>query len=697
MLLMKKILCGISLSLVLLTAFAQRNQLQERAIILKRQIERKHYNPKPVNDSFSSEMFSKIVDELDPQQTIFTNDDLPSLSAYRYKLDDELNGAGWKFLDFVSDLYRQRLKRADSIVENILQKPIDVSTDDKITFSHDQTFYFPATTAEMRNRWAKWFKFQLLDNLYDLYELDSTKPALKTLLVKNENYIREKLRKSTRKNIQSILDPSVYSSFINETYYNALAATFDPHTMFFSPEQKESFQSELSTEDYSFGFDIDESKEGKIIVAGLIPGGPAWKTGEMHINDELLQLQWEGKSYVDVSTITSDEADNLLNEFNHGSITLKMKKATGVVYFVTLQKEKIEKRDDVVKGYVLNGPKKIGYISLPGFYTTWEDENGSGCANDLAKEIVRLKKENIEGLILDVRYNGGGSLGEALQLAGIFIDEGPLTGTKDKTGKLLFLKDPNRGTVYDDPVVLLVNGQSASASELLAAALQDYNRAVIVGSPTYGKATMQQVFPIDTMLKNPSAPSPNGYVKITEGKLYRVSGQTAQLRGVVPDIHLPDAFDAIHYGERFTPDALPSDTVKRNSYYKPLSPLPISQLNQQSKQRIGSSKNFQDITEAVNARKKMEETSTRIIPLKLELFEKWKKENKSIEILSREKEKSATTVFATQNHRDDIQQLQRDAYAKATNEIALKNIQHDTYIEEAYQIIIDLIKLQPKN
>src|SRR5437762_8924227 len=164
-----------------------------------------------------------------------------------------------------------------------------------------------------------------------------------------------------------------------------------------------------------------------------------------------------------------------------------------------LAKEKIETEDDIVKGYVLNGEKKIGYISLPDFYTIWEDESGSGCANDVAKEIVKLKKENIDGLILDVRYNGGGSLGEALQLTGIFIDEGPLLGEKDRNGKLVFLKDPNRGTIYDGPMVLMVNGQSASASEVLAAALQDYHRALIVGSSTYGKATMQEIFPMDTL------------------------------------------------------------------------------------------------------------------------------------------------------------------------------------------------------
>lgn len=694
---MKKILCSVLLTLVLMPAFSQRNQLQEKAIILKRQIEKNHYSPKAVNDSFSSEMFSKILRELDPQQDIFTADDYVILAGFRYKLDDEVNGSDWKFLDLISGLYKQRLKRADTLVQFILQKPLDVIADDKITFPRDKSFHFASSPAELRSRWTKWFRFLLLNKLYDLYDSDSVKTDLKTFFAKNESVVRNKMKKETTKNIQNILNPAVYDNFIKDSYLNALATTFDPHTMFFSPEEKENFQSELSTENYSFGFDIDETKDGKVIIAQLIPGGPAWKTGELHANDELLQIQWEGQPAVDVSTISYEEADELLNQSNHGNITLRIRKTNGVIYTVTLEKEKIETQENLVKGYVLNGERKIGYISLPGFYTTWEDERGSGCSGDMAKEIIRLKKENIEGLILDVRFNGGGSLGEALQLAGIFIDEGALTGTKDKTGKIVFLKDPNRGTVWDGPLVLMVNGQSASASELLAAALQDYNRAVIVGSSTYGKATMQQIFSMDTLTRNPSAKSANGYVKITTGKLYRVSGLTAQLKGVAPDIRLPDAFDAVHYGERFNPDALPSDSGKRNAYYKPLPALPIDPLRQLSNQRINGNKNFEEIKEFIRVQSQYMDATEREVPLKLELFQKWAEQNKRNSAASEEKESEASKLFVSQNYRDETQPVLTSSYAKAINDIALKNIQQDIYIEEAFQIIIDLIKMQPKN
>ena len=342
---------------------------------------------------------------------------------------------------------------------------------------------------------------------------------------------------------------------------------------------------------------------------------------------------------------------------------------------------------------MLNGKKKIGYISLPDFYTTWEDENGSGCANDMAKEIIKLKKENIEGLILDLRYNGGGSLAEALQMAGIFIDEGPLAGVKDRSQRLIFLRDPNRGTIYDGPLVLLVNSQSASASEMLAAALQDYNRAIIAGSATYGKATMQKMFSLDTLSNNNSATYKNDVVKVTEGKLYRVTGQTAQINGVTPDISLPDIFDAMKYREKFSPDVLSSDTVKKNGYYRPLSPLPVKELAQLSGQRIEGSKNFREIEAAIRIQNTLQQDQAVI--LKPDEFETWIRRAESLRKAAESEHEFETTSFLAQGYSAEKKGLQ-DSYNSEIDQVVLKNIQHDIYIEEAFNVIMDLIRITNK-
>lgn len=675
---MKKSLVPGVLMMLSIAAFSQSNR--ELAQGLKAQIEKTHYSPRAIDDNFSSMMFEKIINHLDPRHLVFTQEDYKTLSAYRHQLDEEVNGGSWQFLDLVSGLYRQKLKKADSMVVSILQKPFDFTVAETIRFSNENRFHFATNDADLRNRWSKWFKLQMLTSLSDLQQADSTSPSLKVLLQKNEVSIRDKIRKTNQRFLQSLQDPLVYDSYLKDVYLNALTTTFDPHTMYFSPQDKEDYQSELSTEQFSFGFEVDETNDGKIIIAHLIPGGPAWKSGELHTNDELLQLKWEGREPRDISTLTYDEVDEVLNEPNKGLLMVKVRKKNGLLVSVSLKKEKIETGEDVVKGFILEGPKKIGYISLPDFYTTWEDGQGSGCANDLAKEIIRLKKEKIEGLILDVRYNGGGSLEEALQLAGVFIDEGALTGTKNKSGKLVYLKDPNRGTAFDGPLVLLVNGQSASASELLAAVLQDYNRGVVVGSPTFGKATMQQIFPLE------SHPG-QGFVKITTGKLYRVSGSTAQLKGVIPDIHLPDAFEASQYGERFLEHALTPDSVKRNAYYKPLAELSLALLRQKSSERIIMNRHFKEVTASVA------DTSASMIPLQLQAYEKWLAKQKGPVV----SEPAASNLFKAQNHKDGTQQALSDEYTRSISDVTLKNIQQDIYIEEAYQIMIDLINMHTKN
>jgi carboxyl-terminal processing protease len=358
-----------------------------------------------------------------------------------------------------------------------------------------------------------------------------------------------------------------------------------------------------------------------------------------------------------------------------------------------LKKEKMENEENIVKSFVLNGEKKIGYILLPGFYTEWENESGSSCANDVAKEIIKLKRENIDGLILDLRYNGGGSLGEAMEMAGIFIDEGPLFSLRDKAGKLQTLKDPNRGTIYDGPLALMVNGQSASASEILSACLQDYNRAVIVGSTTYGKATGQQMFSLDT-LSNKAEPAPGmDMVKITGEKLYRLTGATAQFSGVIPDVALPDAFDAMEYREKFSKQALLPDTAKRNSYYKALQPLPAGKLSALSLQRTKNNEEFNSVRQFIDAERKFLSGRMNTIPLKWDAFEKWMKENNPDDEPGKES-KAPTKKFTVENHARDKELLFNNAYAKEVNSVWLQNLAEDIYVEETFSVLLDLINLR---
>ncbi len=670
--------------------------LQQKAVLVKRMIELNHFSPRPVDDSFSLSMFKTILNRADGRRLLFTDPEYKSLQAFSLQLDDELNNKGWAFYDLFSSLYQKAVKRADSIIAKVTAKPFDFTVNETVTSVNGNPFLFAADIPALAGRWSRNLKFKALDQLFDMAVEDTTAMvSLKTVITVSEVKVREQLKKTEIRNLKRITEhPTGVEGYITELYLDALAESFDPHTNYFSPQGKQEFQEQLSTEALSLGLDIDENEKGQITVDKLAPGGPAWKSGDLNKGDVILSILWEGKETKDMTGLGLQEAQEELDRSAEGKIIIRIRKTDGTIRTVMLRKEKIENEENVVKGFVLEGEKKIGYILLPGFYTEWENETGSSCANDVAKEIVKLKKENIEGLILDVRYNGGGSVGEAMDMIGIFVDEGPQAGIRTKEPKIVYLKDPNRGTIYSGPLVLLVNGQSASASEMLAAALQDYNRAVIAGSPTFGKATMQQMMALDTAMKKPPMNDRGmDMVKITTGKLYRLNGESVQKNGVQPDVYLPDAFDAIEYREKFLPNVLSSEPVAKNSYYKPLPPLPVNELAAKSAIRLKDDDNFRDIRRIITlmiARRERTET----ISLKVDEFEKWARQNEKEREALQGTGLATATAFKVGNHNLDRALLANNEYARELNQQWLDDIGEDIYIREAFLVLCDLIKLR---
>jgi carboxyl-terminal processing protease len=502
---------------------------RNQVITLKRMIELNHYSPRPVNDSFSEQLFDNIFRKLDPDTLYFGSSTKNSLQDYRLKLDDELNGNGWKFLELLRGAFKRDLLRADS-----------------------------------------------------LYAVKETSGRKKEIT-------------GERREIKKILQhPGGFDNYVASVYCDAISNSFDPHTEYMPLQEKQSFETALGTEGYYFGLSVRENDNGDLEIDRLAPGSPAWKCGDLNKGDVLVKLAWEGKEPIDLAGADPAELSELLGSANNLRMDLTVRKANGIEKTASLTKEKMKNEENSIQSVVLKEPGKIGYIYLPDFYTSMGGASGS-CANDVAREIIKLKKENITALVLDVRFNGGGSLAEALDMAGIFINEGPLSMIREKTGKPATLKDMNRGTIYDGPMAILVNAQSASASELLAAVLQDYNRAVVIGSRTFGKGTAQIIMPVDTSSSPNKENPPYGFVKITTSKFYRIKGTTTQHAGVVPDITLPDLFDSINYHEDALPAALPSDTIAKNNYYKPLASLPLADLSAKSKARVANSIQFQKV------------------------------------------------------------------------------------------------------
>jgi carboxyl-terminal processing protease len=567
----------------------------ETAFTITRMAEIYHVQPRPVDKTFSYDLFIQVIRGLDPDKIYFSAEDIGTLSAYQYRLDQELLNRKEDFIKLLIQLYSQKINQTDSILDQLSKTRFDLNSNEIYTVAEDSIF--APNESLRRKKLYKLVKRNVLETISDIYEEDSIKKNIKADSL--EPSARKKVCHAFKRDIQRSLQvKDGLPGFVCDAWCESVASCYDPHTEFFSPGKKDEFQGELGDKQLQFGFSLGEGKDATEITR-LKPGSPAYKSGLIHEGDEILALQWEGHDEVDVSDASTEEVNAFISGDHGNSLTLTLKKSDGTTRRVTLQREKAALDDDnsKVRSFILSGDHRIGFISLPAFYTDWNGDEGgnNGCADDVAKEIIKLKKENIEGLILDIRYNGGGSMLEAIAMTGIFIDFGPVGMTRDKEGKVYTMKDVNRGSVYDGPLILLINGFTASASEMLAGTLQDYNRAVIIGAPSFGKATAQVVLPLDTLFDEQHMDrmkTADNYIKITIERLFRVNGTSAQRIGVIPDIYLPDYSETQSEREKSLPFSLANISIDPNKYYHPYPAIAMDQLKTFSKAFTDTNRSF---------------------------------------------------------------------------------------------------------
>lgn len=554
------------------------------AFMITRMANKYHVEPRVLDVNFSTIVFDELLKELDEDRIFFTQTDITALLPYRTQLAAEISGRKTGFLQLITNTFEQRQKQLDTMVASICAQPLKFNVSEIYSVAEDTSY--PANIAATRIKLYKIIKQNMLESIagkprFAAYSLPQQKKYTDSI----EPILRHKAQTIFQRSIRTVLQtPGGTQQYVGDEYCKAIATTYDPHTEFFPATEKENFESELGAERMVFGFGLKEDKTQGVVIGDLLPGSPAYKSGQLNTGDKIESIQWGTLQPVDVTNAEADEITALLSASNHDKATFKIKKVDGTTREVTLVKAKMENDDEQskVKSFLLKGATNIGYISLPAFYTDWENNNDTkGCANDVAKEIIKLKKENIEGLILDLRYNGGGSMQEAVELSGIFVDAGPLAMVTSKNEKVYTLKDANRGTIYDGPLLLMINGYSASASEMVAGTLQDYHRAIIMGAPSYGKATVQTIMPLDTAAANGGAQAgdkSDNFLKLTISRLYRVTGNTAQITGVIPDVKLPEALDAKPDREADNKTVLPAQPIEANKYFKPFAPLNLSQL-----------------------------------------------------------------------------------------------------------------------
>lgn len=665
-------------------------------------LNKNHYSPLQFTSQTSNEIIEDLIEKLDPSGIYFTLRDIEKLKKFRTDLN--LNSGSCELFSVVFSLYRNSLVRADSMVERIGKKQFAFNGRDTLIFSPKKNYkpFHSGSESDLEKRWLKWMKYQTLLSIFSDDEKNTDFEKNFSELMALEPEARKNITRKMKAGINRILhNPVGFENHVASVILNCIANRFDPHSVYFNENDMKIFESALSTSDESFGFYLETDDHGALKIARIIPGGSAWKSNELHKGDVLISIKKRSGEEIEIDDLAENEVEDILSTNTIREIELTVRKADEQVKHVTLVKEKIKSEENVVKSYILSGPKKIGYISLPSFYTDSENPNAPGCANDVAKEIMKLQQDSIEGLILDLRYNGGGSVREALDLAGIFIDEGPLFLQRLRDQKPTLLKDMNRGTAYSGPLAIMCNGYSASASELVTEALQDYNRAIIVGSTTYGKATGQIVLPLDSNINiygfnaDPGAflKKDSSFVKVTVEKFYRVNGGTHQFKGVIPDIILPDLFFSEDFRESSSPWALKPDTIVKKVYYTPLKELPKKQLKEKSGERVASSKNFSRI-KTMSDSLQLSFDKERRLPVTVANV---KKDEQSYYHFLKALELAIigeSGYYTVKNNSHDNKVLIVDEYSRELNNELLEHLKNDIYIEESYRIITDLINFE---
>jgi carboxyl-terminal processing protease len=528
-----------------------------------------HYSPKDINDKFSQQIFKKYLAAVDQDKSIFLQSDIQELEKYENKIDDEILGGPVSFVPAAAEVFKKRMPEAEKLYKEILAQPFDFSKDE--TFVNDpEKRTFPKTDADRKDFWRKRLKYLVLDRYVDLLEAQEKNKGKQGFTVRTNEEMEKDARERVLRGMERTFERYKFKFSADEQfnlYVNTITQTMDPHTDYFPPVDKRYFDEEMSGEFYGIGASLIY-EDGNIKIGSVITGSPAWKSGEITVGDVVLKVGQGDMEPVELTGYVTQDAVKIIRGKKGSEVRLTIRKSDGVVKIVKLIREKIVQDETYARSAIVsNGKSKIGFIYLPEFYANFDDPNGRRCADDVAKEITKLKEQKVDGIILDLRDNGGGSLYDVVKMVGLFVEEGPIVQVKDRDGKPSVLRDRDKTLLYDGPLAVMVNEFSASASEIFAAAIQDYKRGAIIGSTsTYGKGTVQRNIGLDKDLGFMSANSELGTIKLTLQKFYRINGGSTQLRGVASDIVLPDFYEYSKLREKDDPDALPWDEIQKADY-----------------------------------------------------------------------------------------------------------------------------------
>lgn len=653
-------------------------------------LEQGHYSPKKIDDNFSKEIFSEFLKRLDPSKRILLEKDIAKLRKYETTIDDEIHGSPLAFFAAADEIYKNRIVEAEEMYKNYIEKPFEFTKDDVLELDADKVD-FASNDSERKERWRKYLKWQTLDRYIDAQETQEKNKDKKDFVVKSDQELEKEARAKVKKAMDKYFDRLRNKFDENQRFamlVNTITNEMDPHTDFFPPVEKRSFDERLSGRFFGIGA-LLQQEDDKIKIKSVTTGGPAWKSGEIQANDFIVKVAQATGEAEDITGYTTDDAVKLIRGAEGSEVKITVQKPDGTLKTVSMIRAELKLDETFARSVIINsGKHKIGLIDLPAFYADFQRPQAARCSQDVAKEVARLKAEGVEGIILDIRDNGGGSLQEVVNMVGLFIKTGPVVQIRDRAGRPSQMGDNDPSVLYDGPLVVMVNERSASASEIFASAIQDYKRGVVVGSSsTFGKGTVQRAFPVGGNGTGSGA-GDLGAVHLTLQKYYRVDGGATQLKGVESDIVLPGLYEAYKVREKDSPNALVWDEMPKASYQTWTYAPDLAVLQQKNQERLSTNDVFKQIKDNTNVLADNRKTAR-----SLEI-QKYKAQQKEVRDIST-KVRNLTQLkedLSVANLSSDLEAINSDSLKKDRNDFWVKYLKKDVYLGETLNIMNDVIQ-----
>ena len=656
-------------------------------------LEQGHFQPKYFNDEFSLEVYKRFLNRIDPYKHYFYKSDIEVFKQYEQQLDDQIQNYEIEFFNIVYERLTQRINESVDVYNDILSKPFDYEINENFNSDSEELDYVSSRN-EMYERWRKQLKFTTLSSYHDLLSDQQSKSNNSDLTTKTKEQIEEESRLSTLGNLEQT---AIYFNDLRRDdwlsiYINSIAESFDPHTYYFAPQDKDRFDTSMSGKYEGIGARL-EKKMNEIRITELISGGSAWRQNKLQVGDIILKVRQENENEaVSVLGKRLDDAVKLIKGPKGTSVILTLKRVDGTIEDLKIPRDEIELEETYVKSSILKSDDYIfGVINLPKFYIDFEDLNSRNATTDLKKEIQRLKSEGMNGLVLDLRNNGGGSLKTVVDIGGLFIDKGPIVQVRSTGYDSEVLRDRDPSIIWDGALVILVNEFSASASEILAAAMQDYKRAVIIGSKqTYGKGTVQNIIDLNKMIKN-NTNGDMGALKFTTQKYYRINGGSTQLEGVKSDIVLPSRYTYMDMGEKDQDNPLPWDEIQPATYKEWENSINYEEIIKLSRNRVNNNPTLKLIDESARWIEKTR--SKKVFSLNYKIFKNEmidnERESKKFDSISNYK---TDLLFSSLSYEFPL--MDRDSVLRDNRNRWHESLSKDIYMEEALNVLKDLLTRQ---